>query len=304
MSVELREAVPDFVHPDFTRQAPTQPERSACNVANRITTSALHYQAVERVILAMRQRLNEPMSLRELAKFAMLSPYHFNRVFRLVTGVTPCRFLNLLRMEAAKHLLIATQSTISDICFGVGFHSLGSFTRDFRSVVGLTPSGFRRLAQDNPIACLGPLLHLIDADSCCGAVASNGLTGQIYAPDEFVGFVFVGLFPTPIPQGRPAACTLLPAPGAYRIGHVPDGQYYLFAGAIPKSEDPLAYLLPDQTRVYVGTGHDRLQFVDGDIVNDDTSVKLRPLRLTDPPILVALPVLMAEYPSINEMVMT
>src|SRR5215204_1695998 len=111
MFVELREVIPDFVLSEFTGRSPTQPECSACDPANRSTTSALRYQAVEQVILVMRRRLNEPMSLRELAEVAMLSPYHFSRVFRLVTGVTPCRFLNVLRMEAAKHLLIFTQST-------------------------------------------------------------------------------------------------------------------------------------------------------------------------------------------------
>ena len=301
MFVELREVIPDFVLPDFTGRSPTQPECSACDAANRSTTSALRYQAVEQVILAMRRRLNEPMSLRELAKIAMLSPYHFNRVFRLVTGVTPCRFLNVLRMEAAKRLLITTQSTVSDVCFGVGFNSLGSFTRDFRNFVGLPPSSFRRLTLDSLMSCLGPLRDL-DVDPCRATPTGTVLTGQIYAPDDFVGVVFVGLFTAPIPQGRPVACTLLPAPGAYHIAHVPDGEYYLFAAAFPKSEDPLAYLLPDQTGVYVGAGRDRLHFVDGDVLNHDTDVKLRPLRLTDPPILIALPVLMAEHQSVREMV--
>src|SRR5215208_396437 len=111
MSVELREVIPDFVLPDFIGRSPKQPERSACDVAILSTTSALHYQAAELTISAMRRQLNEPMSLRELAEVAMLSPYHFNRVFRRVTGVTPCRFLNALRMEAAKRLLVTTQST-------------------------------------------------------------------------------------------------------------------------------------------------------------------------------------------------
>lgn len=302
MSVELREVIPDFVLPDFTGRLPTQPERSACVTANRSTASALRHHAVEQVILAMRRRLNEPMSLRELAKVAMLSPYHFNRVFRLVTGVTPCRFLSALRMEAAKRLLMTTQSTVSDVCFGVGFNSLGSFTRDFRNFVGLPPSSFRRLTHDNHMFHLRPLRDL-DVKPCHDTAAGDVLTGKIYAPDNFVGVVFVGLFTAPIPQGRPVGCTLLSAPGTYRIAHVPDGEYYLFAAAFQKPEEPLAYLLLDQTGVYVGAGHDRLCVVDGDIVSDDTDVKLRPLRLTDPPILVALPALMAEDPSAHEMVM-
>src|SRR5215203_2870498 len=100
MTVKLHEAIPDFVLPDLAPPSSMRPERIAHNDSQRITTITLHHQAVERVILTMRQRLNEPMSLRQLATVAMLSPYHFNRVFRLITGVTPYRYLNLLRMEA------------------------------------------------------------------------------------------------------------------------------------------------------------------------------------------------------------
>ena len=295
MAVELHEVIPDFVTPDFTDRSPTQPECSACDVANRSTTRALRYQAVEQVILAMRRRLNEPMSLRELAKVAMLSPYHFNRVFRLVTGIPPCRFLNVLRMEAAKRLLMTTRSTVSDICFGVGFNSLGSFTRDFTQFVGLSPSSLRRLTRNTRISCF-ELMRDCQADSCHGAAPGTGLTGRISTPYDFVGFIFVGVFATPFPQGRPVACTLLSAPGPYRIAHVPDGVYYLFAAALPRSEEPLAYLLPDQSKLYVGASRLR---IDRDTITGEANIMLRPPQLTDPPILVALPLLAAERLSIH-----
>jgi AraC family transcriptional regulator len=301
MPIELSEANIDLTLTDLDNRLTSQPESSLFDVGSRFTTIASRYEAVERVISVMRERWYEPLSLRDMAKIALLSPYHFNRVFRLVTGVTPCRFLSALRMEAAKRLLVTTQFTVSDICFGVGFNSLGSFTRDFRNLVGLPPSSFRRLSHYNTVCCPESLRDL-DADPCRDIAAGDVLPGQIYAPDDFTGVVFVGIFTAPIPQGRPVACTLLSAPGAYRIAHVPDGEYYLFAAAFPKSEEPLAYLLPDQTSLYVGAGHDRLHVVDGDMVGDATDVKLRPLRSTDPPILIALPVLMAKHPSVHEVV--
>jgi hypothetical protein len=68
----------------------------------------------------------------------------------------------------------------------------------------------------------------------------------------------------------------------------------VFAAAFPRSEEPLAYLLPDQSKMYVGASHDRL-YANENTVSGDADVTLRPLQLTDPPILVALPLLMAEH---------
>ncbi|MBV9959979.1 MAG: AraC family transcriptional regulator, partial [Acidobacteria bacterium] len=47
----------------------------------RDCTLESRYRTVERVILKMRERLDEPFSLQEMAKIAYLSPFHFNRVF-------------------------------------------------------------------------------------------------------------------------------------------------------------------------------------------------------------------------------
>ena len=70
------------------------------------STALSHQQAIERVILAMRSRLAEPLTLRDLAGIAHLSPYHFCRVFQRLTGVPPGEFLTALRLEEAKRLLL------------------------------------------------------------------------------------------------------------------------------------------------------------------------------------------------------
>lgn len=296
MSVELSAVIPDFTSPNSIGRPSVQFRDSPEGAGSRASTIASRYQAVEQVILAMRERLNEPLSLQTMAEIALLSPYHFNRVFRYITGITPCRFLTVLRMEAAKQLLMTTKSTVSDVCFGVGFNSLGSFTRDFTQYVGLSPSGLRRLTRNTRISYF-ELIRDYQADSYYGAAPDTGLTGQISAPDDFVGLVFVGAFATPFPQGRPLTCTLLSAAGTYHMAHVPDGDYYLFAAALPRSEEPLAYLLPDQTKLYIGASRVR---TDRNTITGETNMMLRSPQLTDPPILVALPLLAAERLSIRE----
>jgi len=91
-------------------------------------TAAARVEAVVRALTVMRQRLGEPQSLRDLARAAYLSPFHFHRVFRSVTSVTPGRFLAAMRMAEAKRLLVETPISVTDISIAVGYSSFGTFT--------------------------------------------------------------------------------------------------------------------------------------------------------------------------------
>jgi AraC-like DNA-binding protein len=91
------------------------------------------------------------LSLEELAAVACLSKYHFLRLFRATYGMTPMEYVSKRRIERAQDLLRATNLTVTEVCFAVGFSSLGSFSTRFRSVVGETPSEFQgRYADGAP----------------------------------------------------------------------------------------------------------------------------------------------------------
>ena len=109
---------------------------------------------------------------------------------------------------------------------------------------------------------------------------------RVKAPVDFEGMIFVGLFSTPIPQCRPEAGTLLTAPGHYRVSGPADGCYYVFAAALGKSKDPLAYLLPTASDLLVGIGERQLVIKNG--IASGVDVTLRPMQVTDPPILYRL----------------
>src|SRR3712207_4455725 len=115
--------------------------------AIREDTIASHRRAVERVITSARERLCEPISLRDMSRVAYLSPFHFNRVFHEVTGLPPAKFISAMRLDEAKRLLLNTPLSITDICYEVGYNSLGTFTRRFTQRVGLGPREFRYLAE-------------------------------------------------------------------------------------------------------------------------------------------------------------
>src|SRR6058998_3775976 len=85
----------------------------------------------------------EPLDVRTVAAVAHVSPAHFSRSFRAVFGETPHRYLQRRRVERSMFLLRETDRSITDICFDVGFNSLGTFSRTFREIVGETPSGYR-----------------------------------------------------------------------------------------------------------------------------------------------------------------
>ncbi len=89
---------------------------------------------------AMDRTYASPLDVRAVAAVAHVSPAHFSRLFREVFGESPHRYLQRRRVERSMFLLRDTESTITDICFDVGFSSVGTFSRTFKSVVGLTPS--------------------------------------------------------------------------------------------------------------------------------------------------------------------
>ena len=85
----------------------------------------------------------EPLDVRAVAAIAHVSEAHFIRSFRATFGETPHRYLQRRRVERALFLLRETDRSVTDICFDVGFNSVGTFSRTFRDIVGETPSGYR-----------------------------------------------------------------------------------------------------------------------------------------------------------------
>jgi AraC-like DNA-binding protein len=92
---------------------------------------------------AMDRAYAEPLDVRAVAAVAHVSPAHFIRSFRAVFGETPHRYLQRRRVERSMFLLRETDRSVTDVCFDVGFTSLGTFSRTFHNIVGETPSGYR-----------------------------------------------------------------------------------------------------------------------------------------------------------------
>jgi AraC-like DNA-binding protein len=86
----------------------------------------------------------EPLDVPHLARIAEVSEAHFSRTFRATFGETPHRYLQRRRVERAMFFLRSTDRSVTDICFDVGFTSLGTFSRTFHLIVGESPTAFRK----------------------------------------------------------------------------------------------------------------------------------------------------------------
>src|SRR5438034_4024 len=89
-----------------------------------------------------------PVTLREIAAAAHLSPYHCLRVFKAVHASTPTEYLKNRRLSAAERLLRDTRMRVDEVAARVGFQNRTTLFRHMRRVRGVAPSEVRRFAAD------------------------------------------------------------------------------------------------------------------------------------------------------------
>jgi len=93
-----------------------------------------------------------PLNLDEISSQACFSRYHFLRLFRQTFNQTPHQYLVSRRIEKAKELLSSQDLRVTDICFEVGFESLGSFSSLFHKTVGHAPITYREKSRETQAA--------------------------------------------------------------------------------------------------------------------------------------------------------
>jgi AraC-like DNA-binding protein len=95
-----------------------------------------------------------PLDVPALARSAYVSETYFSRSFKAAFGETPHQYLLRRRMERAKALLRAGEQTVTEVCLAVGFTSLGSFSTQFRRLVGESPSAYRERSGHDDLAVI------------------------------------------------------------------------------------------------------------------------------------------------------
>jgi transcriptional regulator GlxA family with amidase domain len=127
---------------------PSRPAASGTGTLDRVSRAI---EDSNRRLLRARDAMDrgyaQPLDVRSLARVAHVSEAHFIRAFRDTFGETPHRYLQRRRVERAMALLCQTDRSVTEICFDVGFASLGTFSRTFSEIVGEPPTAYRERAE-------------------------------------------------------------------------------------------------------------------------------------------------------------
>lgn len=246
-----------------------------------------HTRMVERVIIAMRNEC-EPLRLDDYAEVAGLSPFYFNRIFKSVVGIPPGEFATSLRFERAKHMLLTTPASITEICMEVGYGSLGTFSSRFKHMVGVTPGAFRSMPETVAALDFGTSSHHVDPRRMH---LRGRIEGSMTFPDTHKASIFIGVFPDSIAVSHPVAGRMLTEPGPFELLHVPYGRWVLLSAAVPQISDPLDHLLPTG-RMLVASS-EPFTLMPGQEVTTH-HLHYRAPHPLEPPVVIALPALLME----------
>jgi AraC family transcriptional regulator len=115
--------------------------------SRRIQANREYTRRIDRVIDHLRVNLDRKVKLKELAKVACFSEFHFHRIFGAVAGETLNQFTNRLRLEKAARLLRFSERRLTEIALDCGFSSSATFSRAFRSGYDTSPSEFRKTGK-------------------------------------------------------------------------------------------------------------------------------------------------------------
>ncbi len=107
------------------------------------TTHRIHDARLRRALDHISAKLDEEITLAQLAQVAGLSVFHFAHTFTRAMGVSPSRYVSRVRLEKAMAEIAAGKLSLAEIAFKAGFSSQASFTRAFYRTTGLTPGEYR-----------------------------------------------------------------------------------------------------------------------------------------------------------------
>lgn len=136
------------VHPNhhqFEQSVPVDDEYGVNSTFKCKFDDGLLPYDLEKAINFMQSHLEEALSVEEIAQELGLSQFHFSRLFKQRTGITPHQYLIKLRLERAKHLLKNTKMAVNEIADECGFANPSHLARHLRRETGLSPKQFRIL---------------------------------------------------------------------------------------------------------------------------------------------------------------
>lgn len=126
----------------------------------KASTGQNYRKRIGRVIDHIYQHLSDDLDVNTLADVALLSPYHFHRVYREIAQETVNMTVRRLRLQHAAAELIRSQTSLADIAHGVGYSSKEAFIRAFDKQFGETPNDYRKQRQASKLL-LEPFIAML-----------------------------------------------------------------------------------------------------------------------------------------------
>jgi AraC family transcriptional regulator len=130
----LAHRIAEHLREEYAGQKATRPGR-------------LDRATVDRIAEYVDAELDGELTLDQLARIAMLSPFHFARSFKATTGLAPHQFVIARRIDRAKALLLKGKHPVPDVAYAVGLSNIGHFRRMFRRHLGVNPGELRQSAS-------------------------------------------------------------------------------------------------------------------------------------------------------------
>lgn len=107
---------------------------------------------INQTIEYMYANLDKKITIRDLAKIAHMSPSHYNRAFKNETGESCINYLNEIRLERVKRLLLEGEKKITEIALECGFSSLAYLSSSFYNKFKISPTGYRNMLKKSDIS--------------------------------------------------------------------------------------------------------------------------------------------------------
>jgi AraC-like DNA-binding protein len=246
-----------------------------------------HQVAVYRAIEQMRACLSDPLHLADLARLVSFSPFHFHRLFRDLTTMTPARFLAAMRMAEARRLLLHSRLTVTAVSALVGYTSPGTFTTQFTRLVGASPARFRRLARRLAGLLAGSLAGAPAIASAGPAPAGVRRSLMVTVPEAGPEHLTVVVL-------RPLAVAIDPGQWPVAVGgrslpfSLRPGNYEARVQVVSPGATLTEALIDDRSGTYL-TGAARVLLPGAEGPTQHVEIHARPPRPTDPPGLSAAP---------------
>lgn len=106
--------------------------------------SVIHEEAIMKLQRYLKEHCQKLISVDQMAEMCSISKYHFLRVFKQITGMTPYEYLKYCRINESKRLLTETDYPVSQIADLVGYVDVNRYIQNFKQCVGMTPLKYRK----------------------------------------------------------------------------------------------------------------------------------------------------------------